>query len=510
MIIDADEVFREATLRVCGTLRLEEGLEDCRQFLRRVVPADAMYMIALEVDRHALRLVALATSLPVSPLHTEILSLPEPAVAFLADKRPGIAYRFADAREAPPMRFAGQLLGMKEPFSAMNMKLSVRGKTVGSVGLAAEGLDRYRAEHAELLQLLNEPLAIALVNAMRYREMEELRNRVEEQNQALRRERGKRKTEIVGEHGGLEPVMTLVRESAPLECPILLLGETGVGKELFARAVHEASPRAEGPFVCVNCGAIPDTLIDSELFGHEKGAFTGAVEGKTGMFERAIKGTVFLDEIGELPAAAQVRLLRVLQEKQLQRVGGSKVINIDVRVVAATHRDLNAMVASGDFRQDLWFRLNVFPVEIPALRARTEDLPLLVDHFLRTKAAEMNLANQPKLAPGAMHQLLNYDWPGNVRELQNVIERALILSRGAPLTFPNLLSTHPSPLPQPEPESALLPLDDVIANYVRRVLDTTKGRIEGSGGAAEILRVHPNTLRARLRKLGVVYGRRRT
>jgi len=304
----------------------------------------------------------------------------------------------------------------------------------------------------------------------------------------------------------------MVQQVAPLDSPVLLLGETGTGKEVIANAIHYSSLRKDGPFIKVNCGAIPETLLDSELFGHEKGAFTGAVSQKRGRFERADKGTIFLDEIGELPAQAQVRLLRVLQEKEIERVGGTKSIRVDIRVISATNRNLQEMVASERFREDLWFRLNVFPIMIPPLRQRREDIPALVHHFIDRKSNELKLAERPVLAPGAVERLMAYDWPGNVRELENLIERALIQSRGDMLSFETLLApqipvgrevTH-----EARSDIAPLSLDKINARHIRQALEMAGGKINGPGGAAQILGLHPNTLRSRMNKLGISYGRK--
>jgi transcriptional regulator with GAF, ATPase, and Fis domain len=262
----------------------------------------------------------------------------------------------------------------------------------------------------------------------------------------------------------------------------------------------------------VNCGAIPEALLDSELFGHEKGAFTGAISQKRGRFERANKGTIFLDEIGELPAQAQVRLLRVLQTKEIERVGGTTSIPVGVRIISATNRNLQEMVVTGRFREDLWFRLNVFPIMIPPLRQRREDIPALVHHFLDRKSNELKLTERPVLAPGALERLMGHDWPGNVRELENLIERALIQSRGDMLSFETLSApqvpvgrevTHAS-----GSDFALLSLDKINAQHIRQALEVAGGKINGPGGAAQILGLHPNTLRARMNKLGIPYGRK--
>jgi transcriptional regulator with GAF, ATPase, and Fis domain len=315
--------------------------------------------------------------------------------------------------------------------------------------------------------------------------------------------------EIIGANFGLKQVMEEVRKVAVLDTPVLLLGETGVGKEVIANTIHASSPRSKGPLVKVNCGAIPDSLIDSELFGHEKGAFTGALSQKRGRFERAHTGTVFLDKIGELPLQAQMRLLRVLQQKEIERVGGTQTIAVDIRVVAATHRNLEDMVKAGEFREDLWFRLSVFPITIPPLRKRTSDIPELLQYFIREKVKDLKLPSVPDVAPGVIDRLLAYAWPGNVRELANVVEREIILHPHGPLTF-----EHVNPAIPPggqaveERQAATDNLDDAIRQHIQRVLNKASGKVHGPGGAAELLGVSANTLRNRMNKLGITYGRK--
>jgi transcriptional regulator with GAF, ATPase, and Fis domain len=304
--------------------------------------------------------------------------------------------------------------------------------------------------------------------------------------------------------------MNMVRQVAPLNSPVLLLGETGVGKDVIANAIHFSSPRKDGPFVKVNCGAIPETLLDSELFGHEKGAFTGALSQKRGRFERADQGTILLDEIGELPPQAQIRMLRVLQYKELERVGGTHPISVDIRLIAATNRNLQEMVKEKQFREDLWFRLNVFPIRIPSLRERGEDIPALVHHFVKRKTRELKLPNPPALAQGAIDRLTAYDWPGNVRELENLVERALILSQGSPLTFDELSKGNEKNIASSPagPEGKTLNLDAAISDHIRRVLEMAHGKVHGKGGAAELLGMNPSTLRYRMDQLGIPYGRK--
>ncbi len=296
---------------------------------------------------------------------------------------------------------------------------------------------------------------------------------------------------------------------APTDVPVLILGETGSGKELLARAVHERSPRRAGPLVRVNCGAIAPDLMDSELFGHERGAFTGAIAERRGWFERAHGGTLFLDEIGDLPPAAQVRLLRVLQEGEFERVGGHELLRADVRLVAATHGDLRRMVELGQFRQDLWYRISVFPVQLPPLRERKGDLPELATHLVATTCARHGVP-QLRLTEADLQLLNRHDWPGNVRELAAVIERAALLGRGQRLELVAALALN-APLvapaageivqtAEPQPHSTLV---EAQRRHIEGALRQARGRIEGAGGAAERLAVNPHTLRARMRKMGL-------
>jgi hydrogenase-4 transcriptional activator len=372
----------------------------------------------------------------------------------------------------------------------------------------------YREHLEELVRERTEELRKALDELkLRHQEVSRLKDMLADDNRYLFSElRSVSGDEIIGSDFGLRPVMEMVRQVAPLDSPVLLLGETGTGKEVIANAIHYSSPRKAGPFIKVNCGAIPETLLDSELFGHEKGAFTGAVSQKRGRFERAIKGTIFLDEIGELPAHAQVGLLRVLQSKEIERVGGTTSIRVDVRIISATNRNLQELISSGRFREDLWFRLNVFPITIPPLRQRKEDIRALVHHFIERKTREMNLKERPVLGHGAIDRLVAYDWPGNVRELENLIERALIQHRGGALSFETLLPvSRPgdrTPIQDSGRNQDLPPLDEMTVQHIRQALEMAGGKINGPRGAAQILGLHPNTLRNRMNKLGIPYGRK--
>jgi transcriptional regulator with GAF, ATPase, and Fis domain len=295
-------------------------------------------------------------------------------------------------------------------------------------------------------------------------------------------------------------VLTQVEQVAPGDTTVLITGETGTGKELLARAIHKLSPRRDRALITVNCGAISPGLVESELFGHEKGAFTGAVGRRIGRFEVADGGTLFLDEIGDLPLDAQVKLLRVLQEGEIERVGGLKPIKVDVRMIAATHRDLDALVREGRFRADLFYRLNVFPIHNPALRERPDDIAELVRYFVLKYAAK--LGKRIEAVPKAVHDRLSaYPWPGNVRELANVIERSVILSRGSALQIDSLLPDSAPPTVGPvEPAPTL---EEMQRRHIIDVLEQTGWRVSGPKGAALLLGLKPTTLEARMKRLGV-------
>jgi transcriptional regulator with GAF, ATPase, and Fis domain len=390
--------------------------------------------------------------------------------------------------------------------------LSVGGQFVGAVILAAVGVDRFHKHHAQLFGTLKEPFFVAMSNALKHREVLKLKDMLADDNRYLHRELQRMVgDEIVGANFGLKQVMNRVEQVAVMDSPVLILGETGTGKDMIASAIHNSSPRSEGPFVSINCGAIPESLIDSELFGHEKGAFTGALSQKRGRFERANKGTIFLDEIAELPPPAQVRLLRVFQSKEIERVGGVKTISLDIRIIAATNRNLEEMVKNRKFREDLWFRLNVFPILVPPLRHRSSDIPALVRHFIERKAKELKVGTTPILEDGAIDTLMAYDWPGNVRELENVIERAMILHSGNPLRFDDLgfFSIEQNNKKAFASEHQTLELDTLIKRHIKRVLQLSGGKIHGPGGAGELLGVNPDTLRYRMKKMDIPFRKKK-
>lgn len=338
------------------------------------------------------------------------------------------------------------------------------------------------------------------------REVRILQKRLEEENVYLKEEiRLERDfTNIVGRSDALQYVLHRIEQVAETDTTVLIEGETGAGKELVARAIHEGSARSEAPFVKVNCAALPPNLVESELFGHEPGAFTGAVRLRKGRFELAHTGTILLDEVGELPLDIQAKLLRVLQEGEYERVGSSTTSKVDVRLVASTNKNLRDEVDAGRFREDLYYRLHVYPVTVPPLRERRDDIPLLAEHFVTRMATRAGKVISEIPGP-VMSELKQYDWPGNIRELQNVLERAVITTRGTSLTLPERLVAGAATTRNGmrRPEFGLRSLEDMEKHHIRSVLDAADGRVGGPGGAAEILRLHPNTLRSRMKKLGI-------
>ena len=358
-------------------------------------------------------------------------------------------------------------------------------------------------------------IAIALHNSLMVTEIQRLNQLLGQENALLKDQiqetRGQWR--YVAEGPAMREVLQKVRMVAPSETTVLIRGETGTGKEGIARLVHQHSERAAGPFVAVNLAAIPESLIESELFGHEKGAFTGATKRKIGRFEQSSGGTLFLDEVGDAPASVQIKLLRALQEREIQRVGGEGAIPVDIRLVAATNRPLEQMAEEGTFRADLYYRLNIFPVVLPPLRDRPEDLRPLAEHLLERHALRMH-RRPPTIGDDIWRALQGHDWSGNVRELENTLERALILSPGSALVLPELGRTlratdrdaddgRVAATSGPGTDPPVLPFDDAVAALLRRALDTTGGQIYGANGAAALLALKPTTLQGKLRKHGL-------
>ena len=375
----------------------------------------------------------------------------------------------------------------------------------GVLFFMAADRDAYRRLHRPFLEQIASIVAVAVDDCLVHEEVRRLRDRLAAENVYLQEEirEGHNVGRIIGESGGLRAMTSLIAQVAPTGATVLVLGETGTGKELVARAIHERSPRRDRALVKVNCAAISAGLVESELFGHVRGAFTGALSNREGRFALADGGTIFLDEIGELPPETQARLLRVLQEREFEPVGSSRSRSVDVRVIAATNRDLERAVAAGQFRSDLFYRLNVVPIRVPPLRERREDVPALAYYFVEHAARAMGKAVRG-ISPSAMARLMAYEWPGNVRELQNVLERATVLATGPVLDAEIELAKAPGEQSSAG-RSASRPtaLAHVQKQYVQDVLDRCGWRVDGPDGAAHVLGLKPSTLRSRMKKLGI-------
>jgi formate hydrogenlyase transcriptional activator len=401
------------------------------------------------------------------------------------------------------------------------------GRGIGAVFVGRATVGEFSEQEIRLLKTFADQAVIAIRNARLFQELEDKNSQLESKNSALRAEieahqraraivhyledeirTGHDFREIVGHAPSFMALLDQVALVAPTDSTVLILGETGTGKELIARAIHDRSPRRSGPLVKVNCAALPRELVESELFGHEKGAFTGATQQRRGRFELADGGTLFLDEIGELSLEAQAKLLRVLQEDEFERVGGTRTLRTNVRLIAATNRDLHERVSKGEFRSDLFYRLNVFPLVVPPLRERRGDIPALVARFLEKSARKVG-RNFEGVAPAFLEQAIAYDWPGNIRELENMVERAAILSRGMrlealePLRSTTARDRAESSTGATAQTVAVKTLLDVEREHIERALEQSRWVIDGKHGAARALGVKPSTLRGRMRKLGI-------
>jgi formate hydrogenlyase transcriptional activator len=377
------------------------------------------------------------------------------------------------------------------------LPLSTRSRFVGVLSCSRTTPRRFSPDEVRILEDISRPIGIAVANAFAYEEIRRLRALVEEENVALKEEieTATATGGIIGSSPALRGVMERVARVSPTDATVLITGETGTGKELIARAIHASSPRAKRALIKVNCAVLPDGLVASELFGHERGAFTGAVERRRGRFELAAGGTVFLDEIGELPPATQVALLRVLQEGEFERVGGSETLRTDARVVVATNRNLDDAVADGKFRSDLLFRLNVFPISVPPLRDRKEDIPIIAEYYVSHYARKLG-KRITGITTGALAMMAAYPWPGNVRELQNIVERAVILAGGDKLDAADFELPGLKAVIAPVAESA-------ERRQIEDALRASRGRVSGLDGAAQALGVAPSTLESRILRLGI-------
>lgn len=508
------EFFRNATLEICSSLKIEKVLDSIVATLDDKIPVYGISLHQYLPDTNEFRVLAVATLKGNAELDLKFKMPPE--LKEFASWQAEENFKIVDNCNADPVskRLVDALYPhfKKSDLSILALRLDLKDeRRICDLCLFSESNHSYNLNHARLLRMLNEPFAIACANFLTYRDLRLNKERLDADNRYLRKETNHlSENKIIGTSTAIKKINDLTGYVAPMDTSVLLTGETGVGKEIVANTIQMNSKRKDGPFIKVNCGAIPDSLLDSELFGHEKGSFTGAILQRRGRFELADGGTIFLDEIGEMPPSAQVRLLRVLQDGLFERVGGSQSVNVDLRVIASTHRDIPELISQGKFRQDLYFRLNVFPIYIPSLRERRDDIPILVDYFIR-KASERLKMDPPVVAPGVLKQLQDYDWPGNVRELENIVERSLILHNSGPLVIRlHDCNKYDQTLNYPDEnaETRVSSLDDVVSEHIIKALRASKGKIQGAGGAAQILKVNPNTLRKRMQKLNIPYGRK--
>src|SRR3989449_788777 len=528
---DEQAALLEINRAVARHLHRDELFATLAQCLRDVLPSDR-FGIELPVEGDKLRAHVLSTgNATTGPAQVEELPAAGTACRWTEETRQWlIASSREELRERFPVTF--DVMKREGMQSVCAIPLLSDQRCLGVLFFMAVREAAFQELRRDLLDQVGSAVAVALDHCLTYEEVRDLRDRLVRENVYLQEEirREHPFEELVGSSPTLLAALRKVDQVAPANTSVLILGETGTGKELIARALHSRSPRRDRPLVKVNCSAISAGLVESELFGHVKGAFTGALERRVGRFELADGGTIFLDEVGELPLETQVKLLRVLQEQEFEPVGSSRTIRVDVRVIAATNRDLQEAVRAGRFRVDLFYRLNVFPMEVPPLRERRSDIPQLAMFFLARFSKRFG-KSVDVVSDAAMDRLINYPWPGNVRDLQNVIERAVVLCEGPVLEIdPDLIplsaaghaaepvtlsgsAEFPPANERAEVRAAapddIAPLEEMERRHIVAALESTAGVIHGPKGAARILKLHPNTLRSRMEKLGITFKRTR-
>jgi formate hydrogenlyase transcriptional activator len=493
---DRLQVLLEITNVLVSELDIRELFPNITACLRRVMPSEYSSLALLEPGGAVLKNHAL-----VFEGNPEII--PQGATASLDTTPAGKAVEtrhpvLLDGRElaqfASPLAQKLAAAGLK---SLCCIPLITRNRVLGTLNIGSTKESAFAPSDVDFLTQVASQAAIAIENATAFQQIAELKDKLAEEKLYLQDEIRTEQNfgEIIGDDPAFRNVLEQVGTVAPTDASVLILGETGTGKELIARAIHDLSGRRDRTFVKLNCAAIPTGLLESELFGHERGAFTGAIAQKVGRFELANKGTLFLDEVGDIPLELQPKLLRALQEHEFERLGGVRTIKVDVRLVAATNRDLSQMIASREFRSDLYYRLSVFPLTLPPLRERTGDIPQLVRYFTQKYARRMNRRIET-IPPATMEALASYPWPGNVRELENLIERAVILTRGTALAIPL------AELQAATPDTATpVTLEDAERDHIRRVLEQANGVVGGANGAAARLGMKRTTLQSKMKKL---------
>jgi len=515
------ELLLNLTAKITSSLDLREVLRAIAANIREVIHADAVTVALPDAASEKFRVFAMDFPHGKGVIKEELLVTPSAAVKRAIDSLKPVVFDTRDRDELEPDPYGlAAAEGLK---AACNIPLVNRGRALGIMSILRTTETPLTPDDVDFLSRASGPIAIAVENALAYREISELRDKLAQEKLYLEEEfRSEMGFEqIIGGSTALKHVLQQVETVAPSDSTVLLLGETGTGKELIARAIHDRSRRKQRTLVKLNCAAIPTGLLESELFGHEKGAFTGAISQKVGRLELADQGTLFLDEVGDIPLEIQPKLLRALQEREFERLGSTHTRKVNVRLVAATNRDLETMIANKEFRSDLYYRLNVFPIRIPPLRDRREDIPLLVSHFVQKFAKEMQKPVEA-IPTAVMKGLRTWDWPGNIRELENFIERAVLLTRGKSLEAPlaelrkintqGFVPTYLQEVKQVAGEGTNSRSDknSVADEYERkqrdqimRALTASKGRVGGADGAAARLGMNRTTLLSRMKKFGI-------
>jgi formate hydrogenlyase transcriptional activator len=504
---DRMRLLLEVNNAVVSFLRLDELFPAVSACLRKVIQHDGSALVLYDPQTRRYRVHVLSFAKNESFIHEGIAEEPckAPSDIAITTRKPAILGE-QDLRSLAVESECAQYWIAEGMRAFCSAPLLFHDRVLGALDMGRRHEDPFSPEEADLLGEVAKQIAIAVENAQAYREITELKDRLAKENLYLEEEVRTEHNfdEIVGDSAALRRVLKEVETVAPTGSTVLIRGETGTGKELVARALHDLSPRQGRTFVKLNCAAIPTGLLESELFGHEKGAFTGAISQKIGRFELAHQGTLFLDEVGDIPLELQPKLLRALQEQEFERLGSTHTVRVDIRLVAATNRDLAGMVADGRFRSDLYYRLNVFPVVLPPLRQRRDDIPMLARHFAQRFARRMG--RRIETIPSAvMDALVRYPWPGNIRELENVIERAVILSPGAELDV-NLADLQAAE-PAESPVVAVVTLADAEREHILRVLGETEWVVGGPNGAAARLGMQRTTLQSKMKKLGISRSR---
>ena len=500
----AREQQYRALLAVSEALVSHRGLaalfQELTGRLQQAVRFDYLTLLLHEAATDTLRQHVLGTCEPTTPPPVTFPVGESPSGWVWQNQQPLIVSNKDEQRHWPGHLERTQAYGVQ---SACALPLTTARRRLGVLTFLCKRPSAYDAADVGFLQLVANQVALAVESALAFQEIQALNDQLAKEKAYLEAEVRTEHNfgEIVGESAPLRGVLQQVETVAPTDSTVLIRGETGTGKELIARALHDLSPRNGHTFVKLNCAAIPTGLLESELFGHQKGAFTGAISQKVGRFELAHLGTLFLDEVGDIPFELQPKLLRVLQEQEFERLGGTKTIKVDVRLVVATNRDLATMVADGRFREDLYYRLNVFPLVLPPLRERPGDIPRLVRHF--TQHFARRIGRRIETIPSAvMETLVRYPWPGNVRELQNIIEHAVILSPG-PMLQVSLSDLQPAARLAPAPAAAVVTLADAEREHIFGALRESGWVVAGPRGAAARLGMKRSTLQKRMKKLGI-------